>query len=162
MKAKKKGKTKAKTAAKKKKAAAKKTVKKKAAKKKVVKRKALARKPARKPAARKAAPRPKPATAPARPVTPAALPGEERVGMVTHYYSHLSVAVVKLDSGMLREGDTIHIKGHTSDFRQRVTSIEVDHVHVPEARAGQSFGLKVSEHAREHDVVYKVVAPRGF
>jgi len=153
MKARKKGKTKAKT--KKKKTAAKKTVKKKAAKKKAVKKKAPARKAAPKPAAKKSVPKPKPA---AKPVA-AALPGEERVGMVTHYYSHLSVAVVKLDAGMLREGDTIHIKGHTSDFRQRVTSIEVDHVHVPEARAGQSFGLKVVEHAREHDTVFKVTAP---
>lgn len=158
MKAKKKGKTKAKSTIKKKKTAAKKT-----AKKKVVKKKTVAKKAARKPAAKKAAPKPKPAVTAAKPAAaPAALPGEERVGTVTHYYSHLSVAVVKLDAGTLREGDTIHIKGHTSDFRQRVTSIEVDHVHVPEARPGQSFGLKVTEHAREHDVVYKVVAPRSF
>lgn len=156
MKAKKKGKTKAKSTTKKKKTAVKKIVKKKAVKKKVVKKKTVAKKVARKPAAKKTTSKLKPTTA------PVALPGEERVGTVTHYYSHLSVAVVKLDAGTLREGDTIHIKGHTSDFRQRVTSIEVDHVHVPEARPGQSFGLKVTEHAREHDVVYKVVAPRSF
>jgi len=108
---------------------------------------------AKRPAAKKAvsAPAPKPA--------PTALPGEERVGVVTHYYSHLSVAVVRLESGMLREGDTIHIKGHTSDFRQRVGSMEIDRVHMSETRAGQEFGLKVTEHAREHDIVYKVTAP---
>ncbi len=162
MKAKKKGKTKAKPATKKKKTAAKKAVKKKIVKKKIVQRKTGAKKTVPKPAAKQTAPRPKAATVPAGPATPAAPPGEERVGTVTHYYSHLSVAVVKLDAGMLREGDTIHIKGHTSDFRQRVTSIEVDHVHVPEARAGQSFGLKVVEHAREHDTVFKVTAPRSM
>lgn len=97
---------------------------------------------------------------PLRPMgIPAAAPlalNEERIGVVTHYYSHLAVAVLELESGVLREGDTIHIKGHTSDFTQRVGSMEVNHMHVSEARAGQSFGLKVIEHAREHDVVYLV------
>ncbi len=79
----------------------------------------------------------------------------ERVGIVTHYYNHLSVAIVQLDTGSLRVGDTIHIKGHTSDFSQPVDSLEIDHVHVDEVRPGQSFGLRVKEHAREHDVVYK-------
>jgi putative protease len=82
---------------------------------------------------------------------------EERVGIVTHYFTHLSVAIVQLDSGMLREGDVVHIKGHTSDFKQRIESMEVEHVHVSEVLTGQSFGLRVKEHAREHDVVYKVL-----
>jgi putative protease len=72
-----------------------------------------------------------------------------------HYYSHLSVAILKLETGSLRVGDVIHIKGHTSDFSQPVESMEIDHVHVNEARPGQSFGLRVKEHAREHDGVYK-------
>jgi translation elongation factor EF-Tu-like GTPase len=94
--------------------------------------------------------------APAVPVSaPAAPPGMERVGIVTHYYNHLSVAIVRLDTGSLRVGDTIHIKGHTSDFSQPVDSLEIDHVHVDEVRPGQSFGLRVKEHAREHDLVYK-------
>jgi putative protease len=82
---------------------------------------------------------------------------EERLGIVTHYFSHLSVAIIQLDAGMLREGDVVHIKGHTSDFKQRVESMEVEHVRVSEAHPGQSFGLRVKEHAREHDVVYKVL-----
>ena len=82
---------------------------------------------------------------------------EERIGIVTHYFSHLSVAIIQLDAGMLREGDVVHIKGHTSDFKQRVESMEVEHVRVSEAHPGQSFGLRVQEHAREHDVVYKVL-----
>ena len=81
-----------------------------------------------------------------------------RVGTVTHYFSHLMVAVVKVDAGVLREGDTIHIKGHTSDFRQRAGSLELDHIQVPAARVGESVGLKVVEHAREHDIVYLVSA----
>ncbi|HEV3010044.1 MAG TPA: hypothetical protein VGX52_13500 [Burkholderiales bacterium] len=90
----------------------------------------------------------KPAAAP--------LPGE-RIGVVTHYYGHLAVAVVKLEPGItLRVGDNIHIKGHTSDFGQRVESLQVGHSPVDEVGPNDDFGLKVAEHAREHDVVYRV------
>jgi translation elongation factor EF-1alpha len=87
------------------------------------------------------------------------LPGEERVGFVTHYYGHLSVAAIRLESGSLRVGDTIRILGHTSDFRQRVESMQVEHQPVTEAGRRQEIGLKVTEHARENDDVYKVTAP---
>ena len=82
--------------------------------------------------------------------------GEERIGIVTHYYSHLSVAVLRLDSGSLRVGDTIHVVGHTSDFRQRIESMQIEHQPVSEVSAGQEFGLRVTEHARDGDTVYKV------
>jgi hypothetical protein len=130
------------------------------AKKKVTKKKKVARrgKARAKKKTTKTAAAPAPVTTMGFPAAPAAL-NEQRVGVITHYYSHLSVAVIELDSGMLREGDTIHIKGHTSDFTQKVGSMEVNHMHVSEAWAGQSFGLKVIEHAREHDVVYLVKSP---
>ena len=147
-------KKKAKTTTKKKKTAtAKVAVRKKTGGKKVAAKKKTAVKARAAPkkkrvAARKPAPMPKPAA-------PAIPPGTEPIGIVTHYYSHLSVAIVQLETGNLCVGDFIHIKGHTSDFSQPVESMEIDHVHVSEARPGQSFGLRVKEHAREHDVVYK-------
>lgn len=81
---------------------------------------------------------------------------ETRIGTVTHYYNHLHVAGVTVTDGELHEGDRIHIKGHTSDFEQKVRSIEIDHRAVPMARAGDQIGLEVAEHAREHDAVYMV------
>jgi hypothetical protein len=47
---------------------------------------------------------------PSPPAQPA--PSEERIGVVTHYYSHLSVATLRLESGTLRVGDVIHIRSH--------------------------------------------------
>ena len=91
---------------------------------------------------------------------PAPLAGEERVGTVTHYYGLLSVAAVRMESGSLRMGDMIHVVGRTSDFRQRVESMQVEHEPVSEVRAGQEFGLKVTDHARENDIVYKAAAPQ--
>jgi putative protease len=130
------------------------------------KRPAARRKTAKKPAkktpvrrapAKKARPAARPAAAKPLPVSPAALPPPgERIGVVTHYFSHLLVAVVKLEAATLRVGDTIHIRGHTTDFKQRVDSLQVNHASVPEAGPNDDFGLKVREHAREHDVVYKV------
>ena len=125
--------------------------------------KAAARKPAargaapKKQAAARPAPKPRPAAAPAVPRGP--LPGEERVGFVTHYYGHLSVAAIRLESGSLRVGDTIRILGHTSDFRQRVESMQIERQPVTEAGKRQEIGIKVTQHAREHDDVYKVTGP---
>ncbi len=81
---------------------------------------------------------------------------EEAIGIVTHYYSHLGVAVIQLNKGELRTGDTIHVKGHTTDFTQAIDSLEYEHRHIDQAAAGQSVGLKVIDHAREHDIVYVV------
>ena len=114
----------------------------------------VARKPLKKAVKKKVVkkPAPKPAAAPPAPK----LPGE-RIGVVTHYYGHLAVAVVKLDPGTtLRVGDNIHIKGHTSDFGQRVDSLQIGHASVQEVGPNDDFGMKVADHAREHDVVYRV------
>ncbi|GAB4387371.1 MAG: hypothetical protein Kow0025_00550 [Thermodesulfovibrionales bacterium] len=81
---------------------------------------------------------------------------EQKVGVVTHYYSHLGVAAVVME-GELSVGDTIHVKGHTSDFTQKVESIQLEHQDVQRAGEGDDVGIKVKEHAREHDVVYRVV-----
>jgi hypothetical protein len=92
---------------------------------------------------------------PSHPAQPTA--AEQRIGVVTHYYSHLSVMAMQLEPGItLRVGDVIHIRGHTTDFIQKVESLEVDHAPVTEVGSNDDFGLKVVEHAREHDIVYKV------
>ena len=75
-------------------------------------------------------------------------PPEERIGVVTHYYGHLSVATMRLESGTLRVGDLIHIHGHTTDFSQRVESLEVNHAPANEVGLNDDFGLKVVDHAR--------------
>jgi putative protease len=101
----------------------------------------------------------RPAPTPYTPPAPQPMPPEERVGIVTHYYTHLGVAIVRLETGVLHEGDTVRFKGHTSDFTQRVGSMEVNHMHINEVRAPQSFGMKVKDHARENDVIYRVTTP---
>lgn len=152
---KKKTKTKAKAKAKKVK---KKTSARKTAPKKVARRSGPKKAAPKKSAAKASKPKAvatRSASKTAQPTAPTP-PAGERIGIVTHYYNHLSVAIIKLESGILREGETVQIKGHTTDFMQPVESMEVDHVHVSEVGSGQSIGLRVKDHAREHDVVYKV------
>jgi hypothetical protein len=81
---------------------------------------------------------------------------EIEIGKVTHYFSKIGVAAIEITQHKLSVGDTIHVKGHTSDFTQQVDSMQVDNKPVEEAAPGQVIGMKVVDHAREHDVVYKV------
>lgn len=80
---------------------------------------------------------------------------QQEVGKVSHYYAHIGVAVVEL-SKALKQGDNIRIKGHTTDFQQKVNSMQAEHEKITEARPKQSVGLKVTEPVRQNDIVYKL------
>jgi len=85
--------------------------------------------------------------------------GEENlveVGHVTHFFLKISVAVIELKAP-LAVGDTVHIKGPTTDFEQIVESMQIEHKNVQRAEAGQSIGLKVAQRVREKDTVYKKI-----
>jgi len=82
---------------------------------------------------------------------------EKQVGTVSHYFSHLGVAAIKIETDSLKVGDTIHIKGHTTDVTQPVDSMQLEHASIEEAKPGQDIGIKVRDHVREHDKVFKVV-----
>ena len=78
------------------------------------------------------------------------------VGQITHFFSKISVAVVEL-TAPLAVRDHILVKGPSTDFEQVVESMQIEHVNIPKAEAGQSIGLKLAEHARERDTVYKKI-----
>ncbi len=80
----------------------------------------------------------------------------KEIGVVTHYFPHVKAAVVKLSKGSVKVGSTIYIKGHTTDFRQQIKSMQYNHSPIEEGRTGQEIGLKVKARVRIGDVVYKV------
>ena len=93
-----------------------------------------------------------------RPKKKAAVPKKAKenvVGTVTHYFPKVRAAVVKLKAP-LAIGDTIKIKGHTTDFKQVINSMQIEHVPITEAKKGQEIGLLVDSRVRQHDIVYKV------
>ena len=82
---------------------------------------------------------------------------EQLIGHVTHWYGHVNVAGIHIEQGELHAGDRIHILGHTTDLEQAVGSMEVDHHHVEAAHEGDDIGVRVADHVREHDAVYRVL-----
>jgi putative protease len=81
---------------------------------------------------------------------------EEEVGRITHYFTRLNVGVIEITKGELKLGETIHIKGHTTDLYQKVESLQIEHKSVSSVKKGESAGLGTKEHVREGDIVYRV------
>ncbi len=80
---------------------------------------------------------------------------EKEIGRVVDYFAQISVAGIDL-TGKLRVGDTIHIKGHTTDIEQVVESLQIEHEQVEEAGKGDKIGTKVQDRCRGGDHVYKI------
>ena len=109
--------------------------------------------PKKKPVARKEPPSKK------RPVLKKRAPAAPKLGLVigkvTHYFPKVQAAVVKLKNPLF-VGDTIRVKGHTTDFTQGVGSIQIDHAVVESAKKKAEIGLRVDSRVRSGDVVYKI------
>ena len=125
------------------------------AQKKTRKKKSPARKAARPAARGKKAPVEPPKT-PAWKITPEQqIVGAVFLGKVQDYYGHISVISLVLEAPLV-VGDTIRIKGHTTDLTQKVDHMEVDHQSVTSASRGDGVGIKVADRARAGDAVYKL------
>jgi putative protease len=82
-------------------------------------------------------------------------PMETLVGKIIHYYKELGVASIQMEDA-LEVGDLIHVIGHTTDFEQKVESMEIMHQRVVRAEEGQVVGLKVNDYVRDNDLVYRI------
>jgi len=82
---------------------------------------------------------------------------KEKIGEVFHYFTKAGVAAIKLTDSYLQVGDTIMFQGVTTNFTQKVESLQIENTPVQRAEIGQSVGIKVSERVREKDLVYRVV-----
>jgi translation initiation factor IF-2 len=77
------------------------------------------------------------------------------IGEVTHFYNRIGVAVVNL-TGSIEVGDQIHFFGRSTDFRQQVQSMQIEHEPISEAGKGQEVAIKVERRVRNHDKIYKL------
>lgn len=82
---------------------------------------------------------------------------EDQVGIIVNFYAKPSVAALKVTHGMIKKGDLLRYKGHTTDFTEVVASIEIENQPVEKAQAGDVVGVKVKMRVREKDKVYKIV-----
>ena len=86
-------------------------------------------------------------------------PKEERkflVGVITHFFPKVNAAVVKVQKGAIQVNDLLVIEGKATHFRQKVTSLQMDHQPVNLARVGEEVGIQVQQKVREGDQVYRV------
>ena len=84
------------------------------------------------------------------------MPGK-RVGKVTHFFDHISVAVLALTDA-IRVGDSLHFLGHGTDFMQTAGSMQIEHQPVESAKPGDDVALKVDQRVRPNDAVFRVEA----
>jgi len=93
----------------------------------------------------------------AKPSLPWRIPlqGETFVGEVEDFFAHIGVIALTLKSG-IRLGDKIHVRGHTTDLSEIVTSMQIEHQAVQAAIKGNAAGIKVNEKCRKGDYVYRV------
>jgi translation initiation factor IF-2 len=82
---------------------------------------------------------------------------EEEVGVIVKFFAKPSVAAIEVTGGGIKVGDMLKYQGHTTDFTEAVTSMQIDNNPVEEAKAGDLVGIRVKERVREHDKVLKVV-----
>jgi translation elongation factor EF-1alpha len=83
----------------------------------------------------------------------------QQIGTISHFFSKISVGVIELTDS-LRVGETIRILGHTTDLVMTVESMQIENSQVEQAKPGDSVGLKVPDHVREGDHVYRVESAR--
>ncbi len=80
---------------------------------------------------------------------------EKEIGIVSSYFSHVSVAAIKL-SGILKVGDKVHIKGNTTDFKTAIKEIQIEHKSVKQAKAKDHIGIKIPDKVRPNDKVFLI------
>jgi putative protease len=80
---------------------------------------------------------------------------EDKIGEVTNFFVKPMVAAIKL-SATLTVGDTIHVKGNSTDLTCQVGSMQIDRAAVESAEAGAEVGIQLPERARAGDEVFKV------
>ena len=81
---------------------------------------------------------------------------EEAIGKVSDFFARPVVAGIEM-IGTLKQGDKIHITGHTTDIEMVIASMQINNANVTEAKPGDSVGIKVPDRVRRGDTVYKVI-----
>ena len=80
---------------------------------------------------------------------------EVEIGKVSAFFAHPVVAGIQL-TAPLKQGDKIHIVGHTTNMEMTIDSMQMDNVTVQQAKKGDAIGLKVKDRVRQGDTVFKV------
>ena len=75
------------------------------------------------------------------------------IGVVSHYYGKIKVAVVKFTKPT-KKGARVRFRGATTDFAQELGSMQFNHAAIARAPKGKKVGIKVAKRVREGDKIY--------
>ena len=81
---------------------------------------------------------------------------EQLIGIVSNYFSNISVVAFEITNGKLKIGDHIHLKGNITDFSVIVESIQTENNAIDIAQKGDDIGIKVDQKARSGDKIYLI------
>lgn len=80
---------------------------------------------------------------------------EKQIGKVIHWYDKIGVAVLKL-TDTLKKGETIKIKREKDEFEEEISSMQLEHKDVDEAKKGSEVAVKLSQKAHDGAAIYRV------
>lgn len=86
---------------------------------------------------------------------------EEPIGTVAEYRPDVDAAKVKLETGDLHVGDTIHIRGDDTELEERLDAMQLPDGPADIAHPGDEVGLKVDLPVEEGATVFRVEDPYG-
>ena len=78
-----------------------------------------------------------------------------QIGKVVHFFDHIHVAELALTE-TIKVGDIVHFLGHSTDFKQAVTSLQIEHEAIKEARAGDDVAMQVTQPVHPNDKVFRI------
>ena len=82
---------------------------------------------------------------------------EIEIGVVKHFFDRVGVVAIEMTNDELNVGDTIRIKGHTTDVTVTVQSMQIEHQSVNNVKKGDSAGIKITDKVRTHAKVYRII-----
>ncbi len=78
------------------------------------------------------------------------------LGRVTHYFPKVRATAIMIGRNKLIVGDVLYFKGHTTNFKQKIESLQINHQPVTQAGEGDEVGIRVKSRTREGDFVFKL------
>lgn len=80
----------------------------------------------------------------------------EPLGRVTHYFPKVRATALMIERDSIQVGDVLYFKGHTTHFKQKIESMQINHQPVTQASEGDEIGIRTKSRTREHDRVFKL------
>jgi hypothetical protein len=77
------------------------------------------------------------------------------VGKVTHFFSQVRAGAVVVEKNEILIGDELYFKGYTTNFKQRVQSLQINRVPVNKGLPGDEVGILMKARVRQGDQVLK-------